>query len=70
MEAVKTSSSQVLQATPSSKRVERTERAEQRPNPEAQAQAHGAKKAEVQTPPRASVNTRGETVGQLLNVKA
>ncbi|RFO95419.1 hypothetical protein DIC66_18165 [Rhodoferax lacus] len=70
MEAVKTSSSQALQAPQASKRVERTERTEPRSNPETQAQALAAKKAEVQPPPRATVNTRGEIVGQLLNVKA
>jgi hypothetical protein len=64
MQAVKSSPSQAVQRTEPAKRTERQTK------PDAQTQAATAKKAEEQTPPRATVNTRGEMVGRLLNVSA
>lgn len=54
---------------PASK-VEATQRTRQQAQSEPQADGTKAKKAAEPSPPRATTNTRGELIGQLLNVKA
>ena len=63
MEAVKSSSTQALQATQASQRTE------QKSAEQAQATA-ASQKTEAQAPPRPTTNTRGESLGQLLNARA
>lgn len=63
MEAVKASSAQALQATSASQRTEA------KAQPDVQAAA-ASKKPEEQAPPKPTTNTRGESLGQLLNARA
>jgi hypothetical protein len=64
MQAVRASPSQSLPAADASKRAQRQTQAQDRPD------VLAAKKAEEQAQARATTNTRGETLGRLLNVKA
>lgn len=57
-------------ATKPTAAVDATQRTDRKTKPEAKPEAVAAKKAEEQTPPRATTNTRGEMLGQLLNVRA
>lgn len=68
MEPVKASSTPALQATNASKRT--TTSTDVEAEAKAKREALAAKKPEEQAPPRATINTRGEKVGQLLNVTA
>ena len=60
MEAVKASSTQALQSAQASQRTEQ----------KTQAQTTASKQTEEQAPPRPTTNTRGESLGQLLNARA
>ena len=62
MEAVKASSTQALQSAQASQRTEQ--------KTQAQAQTTASKQTEEQAPPRPTTNTRGESLGQLLNARA
>lgn len=64
MEAVKASPNQPVKAPEASKRTERQNKPETNPDTVA------AKKADEHAPQRATTNTRGETIGRLLNVRA
>jgi hypothetical protein len=67
MELVKASASKPASAVEAAQRTQRTQR--NTPS-EAQPDAAASRKAEAEKALRATTNTRGETLGQLLNVRA
>ena len=64
MELVKASARQQVQVPQASKQADQHAKTEAKPDTAA------AKNAEAQTRARATTNTRGEKMGQLVNVKA